>query len=101
MKVNTKSVHFTADHKLITFIEHKLHKLEQYFDRIVQADVSLKLENSGKIRDKIVEIRLFIPGNTLFIKESSKKFELSTDLAVASLKRQLIRYKDRLRRSRA
>ncbi|MEM9917057.1 MAG: ribosome-associated translation inhibitor RaiA [Bacteroidota bacterium] len=101
MKVNTQAVHFTVDNKLITFIEKKLSKLELYFDRILQAKVFLKLENTGRVRDKIVEIQLLLPGQTLYAKESSKKFELSIDQVAASLKRQLIKYKDRKRRNRA
>ena len=97
MKVQTQSVHFSADSKLLSFIERKLSKLDQFFDRIVSANVILKLENSGQIKDKIAEIRLEIPGSILFVKETSKSFEASVDSAIDSLKRQLIRYKERLR----
>jgi len=97
MKVHTQAVHFSADSKLLQFIEKKLKKLEQIFDRIIEASVTLKLENTGKIKDKIVEIKLAIPGNTLFVKETSKTFEASIDDALNALKRQLIKYKDRLR----
>ena len=97
MKVHTQAVHFSADSKLLHFIEKKLKKLEQIFDRIIEASVTLKLENTGKIKDKIVEIKLAIPGNTLFVKETSKTFEASVDDALNALKRQLIKYKDRLR----
>ena len=72
-----------------------------FFDRIFQAKVFLKLENTGRVRDKIVEIQLLLPGQTLYAKELSKKFELSIDQVAASLKRQLIKYKDRKRRNRA
>lgn len=97
MKVHTQSVHFSADQKLLAFIERKLSKLDQFFDRIVSAKVLLKLENSGQIRDKIAEVRLEIPGTILFVKETNKSFEASIDLAIDSLRRQLIKYKERLR----
>ncbi len=97
MKVHTQSVHFSADQKLLAFIERKLSKLDQFFDRIVSAKVLLKLENSGKIKDKIAEVRLEIPGTILFVKETNKSFEASIDHAIDSLKRQLIKYKERLR----
>jgi len=97
MKVHTQSLHFSADAKLIDFIEKKLGKLEQFFDHIIEANVSLKLENSGKVKDKIAEIKISIPGTVLYVKESSKTFEASVDSASASLKRQLIKYKERLR----
>ena len=65
MKINTTSIHFDADQKLIDYIEKKTTKLEQFFDRIIDAHVYLKLQNSGQVRDKIVEMKLMVPGDTL------------------------------------
>lgn len=96
MTVNTQAVHFSADGKLLDFIEKKLEKLNLYFERIQKADVILRLENSGQIKDKIAEIRISLPGTVLFVKEQSKSFEASIDHAIEVLKRQLKRYKDRL-----
>lgn len=95
MKVHTQSLHFSADQKLIEFIEKKLGKLTQLFDRIIDADVVLKLENSGQIRDKVAEVKITLPGSVLYVKESNKSFEASIDSATATLKRQLIKYKER------
>ncbi len=95
MKVHTQSVHFSADAKLIAFIEKKLSKLEQFFDRILNASVILKLENSGQVKDKVAEIKINLPGGVLFVKESAKTFESSIDSAIAALKRQLIKHKSR------
>ena len=97
MKVHTQSVHFSADRKLLIFIEKKLAKLSQFFDRIIDADVVLKLENSGQVKDKIAEVKITLPGSVLYVKESNKSFEASIDSAIASLKRQLIKYKERMR----
>jgi putative sigma-54 modulation protein len=97
MKVHTESIQFKADIKLLTFIEKKLGKLDQFFDRIIDADVKLRLENSGQVRDKITEIRLHVPGQSLFVKESDKTFEISIDNAVEDLRRQLIKYKEKMR----
>lgn len=99
MRVQTESVQFKADQKLISFIEKKLSKMEQFFDRIIEAKVVLKLENSGRVKDKIVELRLSVPGETLIVKDSKKTFEASVDAAAATMKRQLIKYKERLRNS--
>ena len=97
MKVHTQSVHFSADQKLLVFIDKKMAKLTQFFDRIVRADVVLKLENSGQVKDKIAEVKIHLPGNVLFVKETHKTFEASIDMAVDALRRQLIRYKERIR----
>jgi len=96
MKINMTAVHFDADQKLIAYIEKKTTKLEQFFDRIIDAQVFLKLENSGQVRDKIVELKLQVPGDTLIATEVSKTFEASTDAAIDNMKRQLNRHKERL-----
>ena len=97
MKVYTEAVQFKADQKLIDVIEKKLTKMDVFFDRILNARVVLKLENSGQVRDKIVEVRLNVPGETLLASSVNKTFEASVDDVVDSLKRQLNKYKEKMR----
>ncbi|PHN04037.1 ribosome hibernation-promoting factor, HPF/YfiA family [Flavilitoribacter nigricans] len=97
MKVHTEAVQFKADQKLINFIEKRLAKMEQYFDRIIEARVILKLENSGQIKDKVAEVSLSVPGDTIFVKETNKSFEASIDGAADALKRQLLKYKEKVK----
>jgi putative sigma-54 modulation protein len=96
MKVQINAVHFSADAKLVTYIEKKLSKIEGLFGNVIKTEVSLKLENSGKIRDKIAEVKVKLPGTVLVVKEQAKTFEFSVDRATASLRRQIIKYKERL-----
>ncbi len=95
MKVITQAQHFSADYKLAEYLKQKLSKLEHFFDRIIEANVFLKLENSGQVRDKISEINIKIPGTTLVAKEVGKTFESSIDKAVFRLKRQLLKHKEK------
>lgn len=97
MKVHTEAVQFKADAKLLDRIEQKLSKMDRYYDRIIDARVTLKLENSGQVKDKITEVRLNLPGNTLMASATHKTFESALDEVAGSLKRQLVKYKDRLR----
>tara|TARA_R110002049_G_scaffold271294_2_gene448531 strand:- start:488 stop:790 length:303 start_codon:yes stop_codon:yes gene_type:complete len=97
VKLNVRSVHFDADQKLIDFIQEKINKLSQYFDKIIEADVYLKLENGPSMENKTVEIRLYIPGNDLFAKKTSKSFEESTDDTTEALRRQVKRRKEKER----
>ena len=90
-----EAVHFSADAKLLAIIEEKLAKLDHYFDKIVEARVMLKLENSGQIKDKIAEIKILIPNGVIFIRETSKSFETAIDKAFFVMKRQLIKFKKR------
>jgi len=95
MQIQTNAVHFKADEKLLSFISERLHKLEQYSDRIIDAQVFLKLENHGQVRDKITEIRLQVPGDRLFSKSTERTFEAAVDRAVEGLRRGLKKYKER------
>ncbi len=95
MKVHTEAVQFKADQKLLAFIQRRLAKMERFFDQIIEARVTLRLENSGKIKDKIAEIHLKVPGETLFAKGTNKKFEAAVDDVSKALRKQLIRYKEK------
>ena len=98
MRVHTEAIQFKADQKLIALVEQKLAKMEQLFDKIILANVRLKLENSGQVRDKIVEVRLSVPGEVIIASETNKTFEASVDQVIGALKKQLIKYKERLRK---
>jgi putative sigma-54 modulation protein len=97
MNVNIQTVHFDADSKLIAYIEKKIVKLTQFHDRITKVDVYLKLDNVvHNIKDKIAEIRVIIPRHEFFVKQSSKSFEESFDVAMDSVINQIKRKKERL-----
>ena len=97
MRIRTESVQFKADQKLLDYIEKKFSKLETYFDRIVETEVKLKLENSGQVKDKIVEVILHVPGDNIFVKETDKTFEAAVEAANDNLKRRLKKYKEKMR----
>ncbi|MGB3545765.1 MAG: ribosome-associated translation inhibitor RaiA [Saprospiraceae bacterium] len=95
MQILTTAVHFKADSTLLDFVQERLDKLEQIHDRILDAQVTLKLENSGQVRDKIVEISLRVPGERLFAKSTDKTFEAACDATCTALRRQLHKHKER------
>ena len=97
MKIRVQSIHFTADVKLLDFIQKKADKLDQFFDQIISGEIYLKLENTEDEANKITEIKMIIPGNDLFAKEQCKTFEEATDKAIESLKRQIDKHKEKVR----
>ena len=99
MDIKVHSIHFDADVKLIEFINSKLKKLIQFYVDILGAEVFLRLDRAGDLENKVVEIRLNIPGNELFAKKNSKTFEESTDLCVEALRRQIRKHKTKLKRA--
>src|SRR3954463_9551724 len=96
MNVVIHPVHFDASSQLVDFINKKLTKLETFFDRIVETEVFLKLESRQNVKDKIVEIKVHVPGKTLFVTKTAKTFEQSTDLALQTLSSQLKKQKERV-----
>jgi len=96
MNVNIQSVHFTADSKLLDYVNRKLSKLNLFSDRIVQVNVFLKLDNVvHTIKDKIAEIRVHVPRHNFFVKSTSKSFEESFDNAFDSMVAQIKKNKER------
>jgi len=95
MKISVQSIHFNADKKLLDFIQKKVDKLDQFYDKIISGEVYLKLENVEDEANKITEIKCLIPGSQLFVKEKCKTFEEATDLAVESLRKQIERHKQK------
>ena len=97
MKVNIKSVNFTVDQKLVDFIQKRLDKLENYYDRVVSADVYLKVENTSEKENKIVEVKVHVPGDEFMVKKQCKSFEEGVDTAADSLERVLLKRKEKMR----
>jgi putative sigma-54 modulation protein len=100
MKLQVHSIHFDADYKLIDFIQRKVDKLETFYDRLVDGEVFLRLNNEGT-ENKTVEIKLNVPGTQLFAVEKAKSFEAAADQATEALRTQLKKFKTRVKNGRA
>ena len=98
MNIQIHSVKFDADKKLLEFVTGKVHKLKQYSDDIVSAEVYLRLDKDHEKENKLAEVKLEYPGGPLFAKKQSKTFEESTDLVIDALKKQITKQKERNRR---
>lgn len=97
MKVNVQAVNFNVDRKLVDFIQERLDKLEKFYDKIVSSDVFLKVENTSDKENKIVEVRINVPGDDLMVKKIAKTFEEAVDNSASSLERVLVKRKEKLR----
>lgn len=97
MRLQMQAIHFDADPKLLSFIQQKLDKLDTFYDRITSGEVFLRLKKSdnAKLHTKLLEVKLYVPGGTMFVREQGTTFEEATDLAVDTLKMQVIKFKDK------
>ena len=60
MNVNTQSINFVADIKLKNFIQKRFEKLDLFYDKIIQTDVYLKVENTSDKENKIIEAKISV-----------------------------------------
>ncbi|MBO0322534.1 ribosome-associated translation inhibitor RaiA [Muricauda sp. CAU 1633] len=97
MKVNAQSVNFVADGKLLDFIQKRMDKLELFYDKVIDSDVYLKVDNTSVKENKIVEIMVSVPRDKIVVKKQCKSFEEAVDSACSSLERQLVKKKEKLR----
>lgn len=97
MRVNVETPNFVADRKLIDFIQRKLDKLELFYDRVVFADVFLKVQKTSDKENKISEVLLSVPGDELIVKKEAKTFEEGIDECARALERQLKKRKEKQR----
>jgi putative sigma-54 modulation protein len=95
MDINVQSIHFDADRKLVDFVSEKVTKLTQFHDRIIGAEVFLRIDKSTQNDNKVAEIKLAVPGKDLFAKKQCKSFEEATDLVVEALRRQIRKVKSK------
>lgn len=91
-----QSIHFVADQKLIDFIQKKTDKMDTYYDQIIDGEVIMRLDKNNRSENKIVEIKLNVPGKQLFAKHQAESFESATDELMEGLRRQIKKYKEKV-----
>lgn len=97
MKVHMQSVNFKADQTLVDFVQERMDKLEQFYGNIIGGEVFMKLDNNNARENKIVEMKINIPGNDIIVSKERKSFEEATDSAVDVIRRKLQKHKDKER----
>jgi putative sigma-54 modulation protein len=98
MNIQIQSIHFTADSKLLGFVNEKVGKLTHFYDGIISSEIFLRLDNSDNSTNKIAEIKLNVPGNDLYVKRQCKTFEEAIDTGISALSKQVKRYKEKQKR---
>lgn len=96
MKVKVNAVNFNIDRKLVDFIQERMDRLDKYYDKIVSSEVFLKVEKTSDKENKIVEVKIHVPGDDFIVKKQCKTFEEAVDLSAESLERQLVKRKEKI-----
>lgn len=70
-------------------------KLEKFSERIVSADVILKVDKDHEHGNKVATITLYMPGEDLVAEGRSRSFEEAVDIAVEGVRVQMVRQKEK------
>ena len=93
MKVRTTARHFELTQELKDFANKEINGLDRFFDHII--DAHLVLEEEGY--RKKAELNLKVYGTMLISQHSSDDFRASIEGALDKMKRQLKKYKSKLK----
>lgn len=97
MKVFVQAVNFNADKELIDYVVQRVSTLDKFYDRIVEAEVFLKVQQTSEKENKIIEVKINIPGDDFVVKKEGKHFEEGLNLTIDSLRRMLLKKKNKLK----
>ena len=95
MNTTINAVKFRTDTKLDSFINEKIAKLDRLIDNATKCEVTLKVDKPESDNNKIAEISLVLPGQTLFISKQADTFEQAVADGVDAMKVQIDKYKER------
>ena len=96
MQKQISTIHFKADKDLLSYVDLKIEKLSLFSQNITSCEVYLKLDKDDQHENKLVEMKLHIPGKELFAKKKSASFEEAATHVIYALKKQLIKEKEKL-----
>jgi putative sigma-54 modulation protein len=97
MNLKLQSIHFDADRKLVSFIQGKIEKLSRFYEGIVDGEVVLRLDNHKNLENKVILIKVNVPGGEFVAKENRKTFEEATTHAVENLSNQIKKHKEKIK----
>lgn len=96
MEITIQSLHLQPGKKLLDAIENKFSRIEKIYDRIQSCEVTLKKEKTSNQKSCIAEVKLNVPGKTLFMKEKAETFESALNKVIYEIRQRLAEYKEHL-----
>lgn len=96
MQTQITARHFHASDNLKAYASERVNKLERYYDGITNAHVILS-NGSGSPDGKHAEITLSVFQKQLTADDHAASYEQAIDRCVAHLKRQILKYKEKLK----
>lgn len=88
---------FNVSDNLQALIDEKVGKLGTYYERIQSTEVFLKDQenrSNNAPKGETVEIRMYVPGHTLYADASADTYEKALADAADKMRRQIIKHKE-------
>jgi len=95
MKIHIQAIDCSPKQDLLDLVTEKLNKLDHFSDRILEGKVVLRVEKADKRDNKVVEVKLVIPGDDLFVKKNSESFEEAVQKVYDILQREIKEWKEK------
>ena len=94
MKKDIQTIGFEANDDLLAFVNDRIKRLGKFHNGITGIDVYLKSVRNDEEETKVAEIKVFLPGNSLYADFQGDSFRESIIETVDKLERQLRKRKE-------
>ncbi|CAN5351188.1 hypothetical protein BH09PAT4_BH09PAT4_03850 [soil metagenome] len=97
-KFEMSATHLELDDRLKKYITRKLGNIDKYLSKHIRPsahlEVRLKEHKSKGQKQSVCDVTLYLPHDTIKIRESTQNIFASVDIVEAKLKQQVRRYKE-------
>ncbi|GAB3330258.1 hypothetical protein GCM10027429_07290 [Marivirga atlantica] len=97
MTITVNPVNFNISKDLITRVESIFENVDKYNDQLVGLDIYLKSLSETDSGEKMVEVKIFLPGKNLFVAEKADDFISAAQEAVEVVKRVVRKEKEKVK----
>lgn len=95
MNITIEPVNFQASSDLVDRIREMFEGIDKYNDQLVGLDIYLKSLNETNTGEKLVEVKIFLPGHNHFVAEKANDFISAAQEAVDVAKRLVRKEKEK------
>jgi len=97
MTITVNPVNFNISKDLITRVESIFENVDKYNDQLVGLDIYLKSLSETDSGEKMIEVKIFLPGKNLFVAEKADDFVSAAQEAVEVVKRVIRKEKEKVK----
>ena len=97
MTITINPVNFNISKDLVERIEGIFGGVDKYNDQLVGLDIYLKSLSETETGEKMIEVKIFLPGKNLFVAEKADDFVSAAQEAVDVVKRVIGKEKEKVK----